>query len=69
MVVHVCERARASGARSVAVATDDARIAQEIERINAFRRVRIHCIGIGEHDASLLSRLASRTGGSYVTLD
>jgi 3-deoxy-manno-octulosonate cytidylyltransferase (CMP-KDO synthetase) len=32
MVVHVCERARASGARSVAVATDDARIAQAVER-------------------------------------
>ena len=32
MVVHVCERARASGARSVAVATDDARIRDAVER-------------------------------------
>ena len=32
MVVRVCERARASGARSVAVATDDARILNSVER-------------------------------------
>ncbi len=32
MVAHVCERARASGARSVAVATDDRRIAEAVER-------------------------------------
>lgn len=31
MVVHVCERARASGARSVTVATDDARIRRAVE--------------------------------------
>ena len=32
MVVRVCERARASGARSVTVATDDARIRAAVER-------------------------------------
>ena len=32
MVVHVCERARASGARSVAVATDDERILKAVEQ-------------------------------------
>ena len=32
MVVHVCERAQASGARSVAVATDDARILKAVEQ-------------------------------------
>ena len=32
MVVHVCERARASGAQSVTVATDDARILKAIEQ-------------------------------------
>lgn len=32
MVVHVCERAQASGASSVAVATDDERILQAVER-------------------------------------
>ena len=32
MVVHVCERARSSGARSVAVATDDRRILEAVER-------------------------------------
>ncbi len=32
MVVHVCERARASGARSVYVATDDERIRAAVER-------------------------------------
>jgi 3-deoxy-manno-octulosonate cytidylyltransferase (CMP-KDO synthetase) len=32
MIVHVCERARESGARSVAVATDDARIAEAVAR-------------------------------------
>jgi 3-deoxy-manno-octulosonate cytidylyltransferase (CMP-KDO synthetase) len=32
MVVHVCERARASGALSVAVATDDPRIAEAVTR-------------------------------------
>jgi 3-deoxy-manno-octulosonate cytidylyltransferase (CMP-KDO synthetase) len=32
MVVHVCERARASGARSVVVATDDERILRAVEQ-------------------------------------
>lgn len=32
MVVHVCERARASGARSVSVATDDMRIFKAVEQ-------------------------------------
>jgi 3-deoxy-manno-octulosonate cytidylyltransferase (CMP-KDO synthetase) len=32
MVVHVCERARASGARTVAVATDDERIFRAVEQ-------------------------------------
>ena len=32
MVVHVCERARASGARDVAVATDDERIFRAVEQ-------------------------------------
>ncbi len=32
MVIHVCERARASGARSVAVATDDERIFKAVEQ-------------------------------------
>ena len=32
MVVHVCERAQASGARTVAVATDDERIFKAVER-------------------------------------
>jgi 3-deoxy-manno-octulosonate cytidylyltransferase (CMP-KDO synthetase) len=32
MVVHVCERARASGARSVTVATDDERIFKAVEQ-------------------------------------
>ena len=32
MVVHVCERAAASGARSVTVATDDARICKAVEQ-------------------------------------
>jgi 3-deoxy-manno-octulosonate cytidylyltransferase (CMP-KDO synthetase) len=32
MVVHVCERARASGARNVAVATDDERIFRAVEQ-------------------------------------
>lgn len=32
MVVHVCERAQASGARSVVVATDDERILKAVER-------------------------------------
>ena len=32
MVVHVCERARLSGARSVTVATDDARILKAVEQ-------------------------------------
>ncbi len=32
MVVHVCERAQASGARSVAVATDDERILKAVAR-------------------------------------
>jgi len=43
MVVHVCERARASGARGVAVATDDRRILEAVE--HAGFRALMTCAG------------------------
>jgi hypothetical protein len=45
------------------------RIFEEIDLLNRARRIRFHCVGVGEHDADLLGRLASSTGGSYVTFD
>lgn len=35
----------------------------DVERMNAFRRVRIHCIGIGEANMQLLRRLAETSRG------
>ncbi|MCL4729098.1 MAG: hypothetical protein KJ044_01505 [Planctomycetes bacterium] len=38
----------------------------DLLRYNIFRKVVIHCVGIGNHDKELLRKLASETGGQYV---
>jgi hypothetical protein len=49
---------------------DSHRIAEEIRGLNTWRRIRFHCVGIGnEHDSSLMSALAGASAGSYKTLD
>lgn len=41
-------------------------IALDILRVNAFRKVIINTVGIGNHDRELLQSLARETGGGYV---
>ena len=41
-------------------------IAQDILRVNAFRKVIINTVGIGFHDSELLKALTTGTGGTYV---
>jgi len=41
-------------------------ILDEVRRINRLRRIKIHCIGIGDTDANFLRTLAAESGGTYV---
>jgi Mg-chelatase subunit ChlD len=41
-------------------------ILDEVRRINRLRRIKIHCIGIGDTDTSFLRTLAAESGGTYV---
>ena len=38
-------------------------ILEDVRRMNAFRRIRMHCIGLGEADMSLLEKLAALGNG------
>jgi hypothetical protein len=40
----------------------------DVERMNAFRRIRLHCIGIGEASMGLLDRLARMGNGEVYTI-
>ena len=42
--------------------TDDW-LVEDIQRMNAFRRIRVHCIGIGEASTGLLKKIAEATHG------
>jgi hypothetical protein len=42
---------------------DPAHIIDEVERMNMLRRIRMHCIGLGEADMTLLERLAKLCQG------
>jgi hypothetical protein len=48
---------------------DGHRILEAINRINALRRVRFNCIGIGMHDSELLGNLARYSGGAYLGVE
>ena len=41
-------------------------IADTVQKWNAIRKIRVHCVGIGTHDENLLKRLADESGGTYV---
>lgn len=41
-------------------------IGDTVQKWNAVRKIRIHCIGIGKHAEELLKRLADESGGTYV---
>ena len=37
-----------------------------VKRMNSFRKIVIHCIGIGGHDRAFMKGLADDNGGRYV---
>jgi hypothetical protein len=41
-------------------------ILQEVAALNRTRRIRIHTVGVGDHDREFLRRLAAQNGGMYV---
>lgn len=43
-------------------------IVDDIARVNTFRKMVIHTVGIGIHDSGLLSYLAATNGGTYTDL-
>ncbi len=45
---------------------DSKRILHEVLEWNKAARIRIHTVGVGDHDAELLKALAENTGGTYV---
>jgi von Willebrand factor type A domain/HEAT repeats len=53
------------GVSTSGVIREGHRILEEMERINALRRVRFNCLGIGMHDGELLEGLARASGGTY----
>ena len=69
MVVRVCERARRSGARSVTVATDDARIRRAVERagFRALMTRRGHASGT-DRIAEAAARLRLKAGDIVVNV-
>jgi len=42
-------------------------ILEEVRRMNSLRRIKIHCIGIGDHDKKFMETLARENGGTYVS--
>jgi HEAT repeat protein len=42
-------------------------ILDEVRRLNSLRRIKIHCIGIGDHDKKFMETLARENGGAYVS--
>ena len=55
------------GAPSAGRFTDPTEILKHIDRMNRFRRVTVHSIGIGKlHDKAFMKRLADAHGGRYV---
>lgn len=45
------------------------RILENVRRLNKLRRVRIHCVGVGQCNSDLLEKLASENGGRFVRPD
>ena len=68
MVVHVCERARASGAGSVTVATDDERIRQAVER-HGFRALMTRADHPSGTDRIAEAATALELGGDAVVVN
>lgn len=55
------------GRPTAGAVVDPASILERVTRLHGAAPVVIHAVGIGEHDADLLRRLAELTGGRYVT--
>jgi Mg-chelatase subunit ChlD len=45
--------------------TESRNIADDVRRVNTFRRTVIHTVGIGTHDGALMRTLADQSGGTY----
>ncbi|KAF0246017.1 MAG: hypothetical protein FD180_1081 [Planctomycetota bacterium] len=54
------------GKPTIGKSVDPKVIGDTVQKWNAIRKIRIHCIGIGDHDEALLKRLADESGGQYV---
>jgi len=47
--------------------TDTGEILAEVDRWNKTKRIKVHCVGIGQHNSRFLQRLAAKTGGKYTS--
>lgn len=47
----------------------EGRLQREVERLNLFRKAEIHCVGIGEANHGLLTRIARLGGGQAIRID
>lgn len=54
------------GTPTIGKSLDPKVIGDTVQKWNAVRKIRIHCIGIGKHAEELLKRLADESGGTYV---
>lgn len=54
------------GKPTIGKSLDPKVIGDTVQKWNAVRKIRIHCVGIGDHDEALLKRLAEESGGQYV---
>ncbi len=54
------------GTPTIGKSLDPKVIGDTVQKWNAVRKIRIHCIGIGKHAEDLLKRLADESGGTYV---
>ena len=45
--------------------TDTGEILAEVDRWNKTKRIKVHCVGIGQHNSPFLQQLAAKTGGKY----
>ncbi|MEK7466321.1 MAG: HEAT repeat domain-containing protein [Planctomycetota bacterium] len=54
------------GKPTIGKSVDPTVIADKVKVWNTVRKIRVHCVGIGDHDEKLMQRLADESGGMYV---
>jgi len=55
------------GSPTAGKTTDTGEILAAVGRWNMSKRIKVHCVGIGAHNAPFLMRLSSNTGGEYTS--